>query len=144
MLAWFYSKITSIFSSIISWFFPSYNNRRQLAISEVITNKDWEGAEELVNSEQSTFTKIELDNEETLFLHALENDAPDSFFVSFIKKSNWKNIIGLAGKHRETFDILTSINGRTNLLNCVDCEGNTATNYVARDLLCVSAGRAVR
>jgi ankyrin repeat protein len=134
MLAWFYSKIASIFSSIISWFFPSYNNRRQLAISEVITNKDWEGAEELVNSEQSTFTNIELDNEETLFLHALENGAPDNFFASFIKKSNWKNIIGLAGKHRETFDILTSINGRTNLLNCVDCEGNTATNYVARDL----------
>jgi ankyrin repeat protein len=134
MLAWFYSKIASIFSSIISWFFPSYNNRRQLAISEVITNKDWEGAEELVNSEQSTFTNIELDNEETLFLHALENDAPDSFFVSFIKKSNWKNIIGLAGKHRKIFDILTSNNGRTNLLNCVDCEGNTATNYVARDL----------
>jgi hypothetical protein len=52
MLAWFYSKITSIFSSIISWFFPSYNNRSQVVISEDITNEDWEGAEEQISPEQ--------------------------------------------------------------------------------------------
>jgi ankyrin repeat protein len=126
MLAWFYSKITSIFSSIISWFFPSYNNRSQVVISEDITNEDWEGAEEQISPEQIS--------PEEVFLQALENDEPDSFFKDFIQERNWKNIIGLAGKRRKIFDILTSINGRTNLLNCVDCEGNTATNYVARDL----------